>query len=130
MGNGNQNKNDKNDHSLQEKMQDKFEDVYHFAQTNTWDTVAYVVLFIGLLFALFGHSLLGGLIIGIIGGLYFADAIVFRLKHVQEDVKAEGIIRSLIMGGVAIGLFILAPGIFIGGAIAIGIKQIVNARRE
>lgn len=106
----------------------KLDDLYGYFDKNTRDIIAYIFLFIGIILLLF-QSFWGGLIIGIIAGIYFSEPIVYWLKHLQHAVEEEGIARSLIFAGVVLGLFIGAPGIFIGAAIAIGLKYIlVNER--
>lgn len=108
------------------KSSEKFEEAYQFAQHNIWDTVALVVLVIGIIFSL-GKLFVGGLLIGIVAGIYFADAVVEGVKNLRVFVKEEGILRSLILGGLILGLFIATPGIFIGAVAAIGIKQLIKS---
>lgn len=102
----------------------KYDDVMQYAKKNGADIAAYIVLFIGILLLLFQHTFLGGLLIGIVGGVYFADALIIWAKNMQNYVESEGIVRSLVFAGVFLGLFIAAPGIFIGAAAAIGVRQL------
>ncbi len=106
------------------KANRKLEELYEFTQSNTKDTIALVVLLLGILLSLWAH-LWGGLLIGAVAGVYFDEAIIEWATKLRGYFESEGAIRSLILGGVILGLFIAAPAIFIGAAAAIGIKQMV-----
>ena len=108
----------------------KIDDMFQFAQNNIWDTVALVVLAIGILLMLVKMFFLGGLIIGVIGGIYFSDAIVTMVKNIRAIIEEEGIVRSLILGGLILGFFIASPGIFIGAVAAIGVKQLISSTEK
>ena len=95
-----------------------------FAKSNTKDTIAYVLLFVGILL-LFFQPFWGGLIIGAVGGLYFADPIIHWARHFQEYLEREGLVKVLILTCVALGFLIVAPAFFLGAAGAIGIKFIL-----
>ncbi len=105
------------------------DEVYSFAQKNPWDTVALAILIIGIIAFLF-RAYWGGFLIGLIGGLYFADGIVSWCSNIKSNITSEGIVRSLILGGLFLGLFISAPLLFIGGAMGVGVKQVINARKD
>lgn len=97
---------------------------FQYVTSNTRDTIAYVILIIGIIL-LFFHPVYGGLLVGIISGLYFSEEIVSILNSLNDIIENEGIVRSLILGGLTLSLFIAAPAIFIGAAIAIGVKKIL-----
>lgn len=107
------------------KSGEKFDDLYNFAKTNTADTIAYVVLFIGIVLWIFQYFI-GGLLIGLVAGFYFGEALVVWAKNLRDYVEYEGVIRSLILIGVLLGLIIAAPSIFIGAVAAIGISYIIK----
>jgi hypothetical protein len=76
---------------------------------------------------MFIDQMYGGLIIGIIGGVYFGEEIVNYLKNLGTGFQSPAMTRHIVALGVAIALFIAAPAIFIGAAISIGIQQLFNA---
>lgn len=125
--------------SFQEKFQksikemrsnEKFQNVVSFATSNTRDTVSYIVLIIGIV-SLFFYPFYGGSLIGLIAGFYFSAEILSLLHHFNDFVDEQGIVKSLIGGGLLLGLFISAPAIFIGIALAVAIRQILfpNAKQ-
>jgi len=119
--------------SLQGQISDRFEDLkksenvkkaMDFAKSNTKDTVAYVLLFVGILLIFF-QPFWGGLIIGAVGGFYFADPIIHWVRNFQEYLNREGLVKVLILTCIALGFLIVAPAFFLGAAGAIGIKFIL-----
>lgn len=106
------------------KKNEKIEELYKYAKSNTGDTIAYVAMILGILI-LFFEPFYGGLLIGFIAGLYFSDEIARPLRSIEESIEELGMVRSLIFGGLLLGLFIEAPMIFIGLAIAVGLKQLI-----
>lgn len=102
---------------------DRIEDIYNFAKQNKLDTIAYILLIIGLIL-LFLSPLVGELLIGIVAGLYFTREIVSTIQGASQYIDTEGLVRTLILVGILVAFFISAPGIFIGAAIAAGIKKL------
>jgi hypothetical protein len=128
-GNGKEPEDEKKTNSFKEswesfKPKERFDNLYSFARTNTADTIAYVILFIGLILWIFQYFF-GGLLIGIVGGFYFGDTLIAWARNLREYVETESVIRSLILIGIILGLVIGAPSIFIGAVAAIGIRYIV-----
>ncbi len=103
------------------KKHEHVQKVYTFAKTNTRDTLAYVALFIGIIL-LFFQAFWGGLIIGAVAGFYFADTVIHWLRNFNEYLETEGVVKVIILTGVAIGFFIGAPAYCLGAVAAIGIK--------
>ncbi len=121
-----QNKKDEKEVSgLSQEGREKIEKIYKFARTNTMDMIAYVILFLGIV-VLFINAIWGGLMVGIVGGFYFAQELLKRVYGINEFVEDEGLIRSLIFGGVLLGLAIKAFWIFVGLAIGMGIAKLFN----
>lgn len=108
------------------KKPENIDQLYNLAKSNTWDTAALGVLFVGIILSTFS-TFYGGLLVGLVAGFYFAEDTIRWAKNVQDYVEKEGVIRVLILGGLALGLFISAPGIFIGAAAAIGLKLVISA---
>lgn len=103
---------------------ENIESLVGYAKSNTRDTIAYILMILGLVI-LFFHPIYGGLLIGIITGFYFSSEILAIVKNLNDFIEQQGMVRSLILGGAALGFFILAPGIYIGIAVIIGIKQLI-----
>ena len=111
------------------EKQDRLEDIYKLASSNVRDTVAYVAMIIGILM-LFFEPIYGGAIIGVIAGLYFTKEIITPIKSIESFIERQGMVRSLILGGTLLGIFIEAPAIIIGAAVAVGLKQIILPEKE
>lgn len=118
-------KDEKESAGLSQEGREKIEKIYKFARTNTMDTIAYVILFLGIV-VLFINAIWGGLMIGIVGGFYFAKELLKRAYKINEFVEEEGLIRALILGGVLLGLAIKSFWIFVGLAIGVGIGKLFN----
>lgn len=106
------------------KKNENVEKLYSYAQSNTRDTIAYILMIIGIVLFIF-HPFYGGLLVGLIAGLYFSQEIMSFTKHANQLIEEQGMVRSLMAGGVLIALFIAAPAVFIGAAIAVAIKQLL-----
>jgi uncharacterized membrane protein len=126
------------DESTKSKFTDKInnlrnseniDELYNFARSNTLDTIALVVLFIGIILTTFS-LFWGEVLVGFVAGYYFSLDVIDWGRHFQYFVEKEGVIRVLILGGLALALLIGAPGIFLGAAAAIGIKFIVDAIKK
>lgn len=106
------------------KSNEKLENLVGYATANTRDTISYVLLIIGIILMFF-HSFYGGALIGLIAGFYFSSEIMAIIKHGNDLVEEQGIVKSLIAGGLVLALFISAPAIFVGAALAVAIRQIL-----
>ena len=104
---------------------DKVDKFYEFASSNTRDTLAYILMLTGLIL-LFFEPAYAGTLIGVIVGLYFSDEIVKLVKNYRMIVDKEGNVRSLILAGLLVALFISAPFIFFGIIVAVGVKQLID----
>lgn len=105
------------------KQATKGEDFISFAKENTKDTIAYVLLIVGILLSFFDSvNMYGGLLVGIIFGLYFSKEILWLWNNVNEFVEEHGIVKSLVLGGTLIALFVKAFWIFVGIAAIAAIK--------
>ena len=81
---------------------------------------------------MFAEPIYGGLLVGIVAGIYFGDEVVNYIKNWKTSVTAEDrygeVARHLISAGLALAFFISAPAIFLGAAISIGIKELFIAQ--
>jgi hypothetical protein len=103
---------------------EKLGNLVGFATANTRDTLSYIALIIGIVLIFF-QPFYGGALIGLVVGLYFSAEILSVVKNFSSLVDNQGIVRSLIGGGFLLALFICAPAIFIGIALAVAIRQIL-----
>ena len=114
----------KEDKQESKNKPERLEDIYQLASSNMKDTIAYIAMIVGILM-LFFEPFYGGAITGAIAGLYFTHEIVTPLKSLESFIEKQGMVRSLILGGALLGIFIEAPAIIIGAAVAVGLKQII-----
>lgn len=97
-----------------------------YVRNNTKDSIAYIVLVIGILLMFFdAYSPYGGMAVGIIFSLYFINEIGFALANYKDFIEEYGPVKSLVLGGTLLALFIKAPFVFIGIAIVAVIKMFV-----
>lgn len=106
------------------RSNENFGNLVNYATANTRDTISYIVLIIGIVLIFF-HSFYGGALIGFVVGLYFSGELLALAKNFSSLVDDQGIVRSLIAGGLFVALFISAPAIFIGIAVAVAVRQIL-----
>lgn len=99
----------------------------NFAKTNKEQAIAYVILALGLLFLLFYNNLLGGLLIGMVAGYYFSNEIIYYIRNIAQIVGGQNQLRYVILTAVILGLFIAAPGIFIGALIVAVFKNVIKS---
>lgn len=97
------------------------ENLIGYFKAHMRETISYIILVLGIVL-LFFDALYGGILVGIIAGIYFGDEIVNYLKSWNVATDSKGISHNLISAGIAVAFFILAPSIFLGAAISIGIK--------
>jgi hypothetical protein len=96
-----------------------------FATKNKGVTVTYIVLIIGILLC-FLYPLLGGAIVGIVAGIYFAEEILYVAYHLQEFVYDQGLPRIVTLGAVLFALFIAYPLLIITAAVVASIKELTK----
>lgn len=108
------------------KQNDKFESVLNYAKTHTQETVAYILIAIGLIWMIFNHFY-GGILVGLVVGFYFSKEILHVIRSFNQFQEEQGTARTVILGLTLLALFLLAPGIFIGAAIMAGLKFMLRA---
>lgn len=101
------------------------EDILDYVKNHARETISYILLLAGILL-LFFNPIYGGLLVGIIGGIYFGDEIVNYVKSISRNLQSTSFSKHLIILGVAVAFLICAPAIFIGAAISIGIQLLFN----
>lgn len=115
-----------NDPKDQQKRPVK-DNLMDYFKNHSRETLSYILLILGILL-LFFEPVYGGLIVGIVAGIYFGDEIVEYIKNWKASVNSQNqykqVARHLITAGLALAFFISAPAIFLGAAVSIGIKQL------
>ena len=101
-------------------------DIFNYARSNKEQTITYILLAIGLLCLLFLNNLFGGLIIGMVAGYYFAEEIIYYIRNIGQVVKGQDQVRYIVLTALLLGLFIAAPGIFIGALIVAAFKKVLR----
>lgn len=94
-----------------------------YFQAHSREIITYILLLLGILI-LFYEPLYGGILVGLVSGIYFGDEIIDYIIHWKNAVSSTNVARHLIIAGITVAFFISAPAIFLGAAIAIGIKQL------
>jgi xanthine/uracil permease len=109
----------------------KIDELYSYATSNREHIIAYALLAVGLLILLFFNNLylLGGLIIGVVAGWYFAPEIIYYAKNVDQLFRGPDQSRYIVFTALLLGLLIAAPGIFIGAAIVAIFKQVFTGAK-
>jgi hypothetical protein len=102
---------------------------YQYMASHREQTITYILLILGLILLLFANSLLGGLILGMVAGYYFSADIISYLRHFGQIAGNQGHLRYAVLAAVLLGLFIAAPGIFIGAIIVATFKQVMAGPR-
>ncbi len=89
-------------------------------KANVGDTIAYIVMALGLLLCFF-EPFIGGLPVGFVMGLYFSKSVFHYASQFRDFLVAEGIFRGFIIVASLVALAITAPGLALGlflGALA------------
>lgn len=115
----------KSNQDLNEKpaLEKKPHGLNDYFRSHTRETIAYVLMILGIIW-LFFDPLWGGVLVGLIAGSYFGDEIVNYLREWKIGSEYKMITRNFIIGGVAIAFLVSSPSIFLGIAVAVGIKQL------
>ncbi len=119
---------------FKEKVKKAFQDVRrnekmrHFQQNinlNTRDTIAYILMLIGLILLFSEAAWYGATILGVIFGLYFGTEIHLFFRDYQLLIEREGLVRSLVFAGTLLAIFIASPFLLIGALVAVLIRQVL-----
>jgi hypothetical protein len=94
-----------------------------YFQQNSREIIAYVLLILGIIL-LFFDALYGGILVGLVAGIYFGEELIDYFVRWNEGMHKHGVARYLICAGVAVAFFISAPAIFLGAAVAVGLRQL------
>lgn len=119
-----------------DKIKGAFEEVkntefFRYASTNKEQTLTYILLALGIIL-LFADNLylLGGLLIGGIAGYHFAPEIIYYLKNMGQIFAGQNRLRYIVLTVLLLGLFIAAPGIFVGAAVVAAFTQVLSKKER
>ncbi len=107
--------------SYQNEPQDYKPTFTGFVKNNLPESIAYVILFAGLILSIF-NPVLGGALVGIILGAYFSQEIMDRSLAFKDMVVREGIFRGFIVIAAILALLLEAPGLLLGAIIGAWIR--------
>lgn len=88
-----------------------------FFSEHKWDAFSYLVLFIGLLITAIFDRFIGGILVGLVLGMYFSQDIHHKFSFFKEYLDQRGIFRSFVLLAAIIALLLASPGLCIGTAI-------------
>ncbi len=96
-----------------------------FVKENVGDTIAYVLLFAGIILAIF-EPFFGGVLVGLILGIYFSEELFTRAEEFKELIAKEGIFRGFIVVAAVLALLILAFGLVLGTVIGAWVRPFLG----
>lgn len=108
---------------------EKIDSLFTYAKENTRDTIAYLLMVIGLIL-LFIDPFWGEVLVGVVAGFYFSDEIISFALNCEKAINREGMGRSVVFGGTMIAFFIMAPMIFVGAGIVAGLKYLFLSEKK
>ncbi|MGA8165503.1 MAG: hypothetical protein WB791_10890 [Waddliaceae bacterium] len=111
------------------KENENLRGVVSYAQEHTADAIAYLLMIVGIIWMLF-QNFYGGVLVGLVAGYYFHREVLQIVKSLEQFVEQQGLARSLILGATLFALFLMAPGIFVGAAIMIGLMLVIKRSSE
>lgn len=75
------------------KSGERIDELYNMAKSNTTDTIAIIVLFVGIILSVYS-AFYGGLLIGLVSGYYFADIAELVPINVPMELNAFSVMVS------------------------------------
>lgn len=110
-------------HNQGRKTPEGFDDLISYAKANTKDTIAFVLVIIGIVM-LFFDTFWGGLLVGAVAGIYFGAEILKFIRNFNEIFEEQGQARGFIGGAVLFAILISVPTLFLGAAITLAIRHL------
>lgn len=96
-----------------------------FFQQNYIETIAYLLLFTGLILSIF-YEFIGGLLVGLVLGIYFCQEVRDRASAFRGFIDKEGIFRGFIVVAALLSILIMAPGLLIGSIIGAWVRPFLG----
>jgi len=101
------------------------EGFFELLKNHKWDSLAYLVIFIGLIITIF-HQIVGGFIVGIILGLYYSEQVKIRFDWIKEFLEENGIFRCFIVIAAFLALLITTFGLCIGTLVGVYLRPLLG----
>lgn len=99
------------------------EGFFELVKHHKWDSLAYLLIFTGLIISIF-NQIVGGLIVGVILGLYYSDQVKVRFDMFKEFLDENGIFRCFIVIAAIVALLITTFGLCVGTLIGVYLRPI------
>jgi hypothetical protein len=106
-----------------EPNKDEMHGLLSFVKQNKWEAISYVILFAGIILSIM-YPFFGGLLVGIILGIYFSQEIFDKATTFKALIVQEGIFRGFIVVAALLAFLIEAPGLFIGTAVGAWLRPL------
>lgn len=94
-----------------------------FARENTWDTVIYALLLIGLILT-FINTFWGSAIVGIVAGFCYHQEILDWLNGLKSRMDRKDTLSFLVLAVLFILFFVSYPLLFISAAVVVALFQL------
>ncbi|MDP1836061.1 MAG: hypothetical protein Q8K75_09080 [Chlamydiales bacterium] len=107
------------------QAKDAVEKVFKLATNVRRDTMAYIIMAVGLVI-LPWLPLWGGAIVGIVFGVYFSEEMLKRIKSFRQYLEKEGQAKTIVLGGAILALLLVIPTLVLGAIAAVGIVALIN----
>jgi hypothetical protein len=101
------------------------DDLFNLAKANAKDTIAYILMVVGIILTLF-QSFWGGFIVGLVLGYFYKSEIIQTVTNYTRIIDQEGLVKSVILGGTLLALFIGSYPLFIGVAIIVALYFVIG----
>ncbi len=111
------------------KKNENVDTIVNYAQSHVLDTIAYIILVIGIIWSFF-HPFFGGLLVGLITGWYYYVEIYTLVKGFQEFIDVQGTEKSIVLGAVVLVLLVQAPGVVIGTLLTALIRGVLTTKSD
>lgn len=108
------------------KKNQRLNRIYDYSQQNPRDTIAYILLVLGMII-LFFNPFFGALLIGIVLGLYYSAEFLFVFYHLNEFIHEQGIVRSITAGAALLAIAFGAPGLVIGTGFSVMLRSLFGS---
>lgn len=97
--------------------------IISFVKTHSRESIAYVLLVLGIVLLLF-DNIYGGILVGIVTGIYFGDNLVNYIVNWKLSLDSKDMTQNIVLAGASVAFLITSPAIFLGIAISIAVKQL------
>lgn len=103
------------------------EDIKSFAMSHKVETLATLLVFIGLVSLLFSH-LIGGGIIGLVAGIFLEEDFKTSTLKMMDVFKGQDRFKTLLFGALMLCVFVSAPTLILGGLAGVGVRNILSRK--